>query len=66
MNLFQLEYFYISSVARLNKRRSFFYRPECIVNEELWSTLRKGTEVLAKGDETAEMSPEAKTEAEKA
>ena len=51
---------YASKIARIDKRRSFFYRPEYIVDAELWSVLRKGEEILTKADTIEEMTEEEK------
>ena len=51
MNLYQLEYAFESKWAGITKRRSYFYRPECIMNRELWQEIRVGNEVLTIGDE---------------
>ena len=45
LNLFQLEYAYKSSWAKITKRRSFFYRPEEITDNALWRSVRTGCEI---------------------
>lgn len=45
LNIYQLEYSYKSIIASLTKRRSFFYRPEFIVDQQLWKVVRTGNEV---------------------
>ena len=52
MRLYQLEYKYESATAGITKKRSFFYRPEYVVDGALWSTIRRGTDI--KNDEDVE------------
>ena len=42
LHIYQLEYI---KEGKWNKRRSFFYRPEFIADQELWQSIRKGNEV---------------------
>eukprot|EP00347_Sterkiella_histriomuscorum_P008981 403342985 len=42
MNLYQLEYL---KPGKWTKKRSFFYRPEYIGDQELWQKIRKGQEL---------------------
>ncbi len=65
LNVYQLEYI---KEGKWDKRRSFFYRPEYIGDQDLWQKVRKGTEIgnmlHEKGDEAAEMLKKLKKKAE--
>ena len=50
MNLYYLEYNFRGRVTQLVKQRSFFYRPEFIINRDLWSEIKQGKEVLTLAD----------------
>ena len=45
LNVYQLEYAYKSAWAGITKSRSFFYRPEYIVDPALWKAIRTGNEI---------------------
>lgn len=51
MNVYQLEYKYRSVLTGLEKRRSFFYRPEYIADNTLWRAVRTGNEIINVTDE---------------
>jgi hypothetical protein len=48
--MYAIQYAYESKWAKLTKTRSYFYRPEEIVNREMWEEVRKGNEVLLEED----------------
>lgn len=50
MNVYQLEYNFQGRMTNLVKKRSYFYRPEHIVNQDLWNELKTGNEVLSMSD----------------
>ena len=52
VNLFQLEYFYHGSITKIEKKRSFFFRPhsENIPNADLWKEIRSGNEIKTLDD----------------
>ena len=50
MNLYHLEYDFVSSVSGKTKHRSFFYRPEHIEDAALWKAIRNGNEIMAEED----------------
>jgi len=55
MNMYYLEYNFRGRMTDLVKQRSFFYRPEFIVNKDLWNEIKNGREVMTMQDvETAE------------
>ena len=49
--MYQLEYQYESSYAGITRRRSFFYRPEFIVDGALWKAVRQGNDISTGKDE---------------
>ena len=50
LRLYQLEYKYVSSYANITKKRSFFYRPEFIVDGALWKAIRQGNDISNDAD----------------
>ena len=44
LNIYQLEY--MKKGGKWEKRRSLFYRPEFVSNNELWKAVRNGNEVV--------------------
>ena len=50
MNIYQLEYRFLGKYTGLTKGRSFFYRPQHIVNPELWNEIKSGKEIITMKD----------------
>jgi hypothetical protein len=49
-NIYQLEYTFGGRMTKLPKKRSYFYRPEHIANQELWNEVKVGNDVLTMED----------------
>ncbi len=56
LSVYQLEYI---KEGKWDKRRSLFYRPEFIGDQDLWQTIRVGTEVQEVASSNVEISEEA-------
>ena len=54
MNVYQLEYSYKSSYAKLTRHKSFFYRPEYIASAPLWKAVRQGNDIISDDDVAAQ------------
>ena len=50
MNLFYLEYNVYGAITKNLKKKSYFYRPQVILNKDLWDEIKQGNEVLTMGD----------------
>jgi len=61
LNLYQLEYFKYNKKKNYKKHRSYFYRPQEIVNHEVWDLVKRG-QTITTGAEFSNLDIGEKTE----
>jgi hypothetical protein len=50
MNMYYLEYNFHGKITKNVKQRSYFYRPQEVINKELWDEIKRGNEIITMAD----------------